>query len=194
VRTRDPLGIITFILGLLGFLVITVPIALILGVAALARIRRTGRQGRGMAVAGLTLAVLWGAAGAGFAALVVTATDEGPKRNPQGEIESPASVRPDDLKPGDCVTGVKVGDVGEIRAVKCGEPGASTVFAVFELKEQPWPSEVTIDALASDGCTDRYKAPSDKPNKEPDVIFVRPTENSWKIGDRTVLCVATPAK
>jgi hypothetical protein len=189
-QPRDPLGVAAFVLGLLGFLVITVPVALILGVAALARIRRTGRRGRGLAVAGLTFAVLWAA---GYAALGVAAMNTGPERNSQGQIETPTTARPDDLKAGDCVTGVAVGEVDGVRAVPCGEPGASTVFAVFELTAKSWPGEAGVDDLASEGCVDRYRAPSGKPGKEPEVIFIRPIEDSWKIGDRTVLCVATPA-
>lgn len=190
-RTRDPLGVITFVLGLLGFLVITVPVALILGVAALARIRRTGRRGRGLAVAGLTLAVLWAA---GFAALIVSAADEGPKRSPSGQIESPATVRPDYLKPGDCVTGVEEGDVDEVQAVPCDKPGVGEVFAVFELTEKSWPGEARVADLASERCSDSYKAPSGQVGQEPDVMFIVPTEDSWKYGDRSVVCIATPAK
>jgi hypothetical protein len=188
-RPTDPLGVITFVLGLLGFLVITVPVALILGVAALARIRRTGHRGRGLAVAGLTIAVLWAA---GIAAVAVAAIDAGPKR-PPGPIEGPVTLPPKDVKLGDCVADVPTGEVDGVRVVPCGGPGASKVFAVFELTGKSWPGEKGINDLASKGCADRYKAPSGKPGKEPEVFFIRPTENFWKIGDRTVLCVATPA-
>lgn len=51
----DGFAIASFICGLVGL----VPFAAVLGIRALVRIGRTDRSGRGMAVAGLVLSVLW---------------------------------------------------------------------------------------------------------------------------------------
>jgi O-antigen ligase len=53
------LAIASFVLGLLGVFTVTAVLGVVLGIAALAEIRRTGRPGRGLAITGITLAAVW---------------------------------------------------------------------------------------------------------------------------------------
>ncbi|MBR7830633.1 DUF4190 domain-containing protein [Actinospica sp. MGRD01-02] len=52
-------AIASLILGLLGFLLVTACAGLGLGLGALGSIRRTGRPGTGLAVAGIVLSAVW---------------------------------------------------------------------------------------------------------------------------------------
>lgn len=53
------LAIASLALGLLGVLVLTAVVSVILGFAALADIRRTGKRGKGLAITGLVLSGVW---------------------------------------------------------------------------------------------------------------------------------------
>src|SRR6202050_1260880 len=61
------LAISSFVLGLLGAFLLTAVLSVILGIAAMAEIRRSGQRGRGLAIAGVALSGVWGAAKIGRA-------------------------------------------------------------------------------------------------------------------------------
>jgi hypothetical protein len=61
---RNRAALASMIAGVCGFLVITIPVSIVLGVVGLVSARRTGR-GAVLALVGIVLAVLW--AGVGFA-------------------------------------------------------------------------------------------------------------------------------
>ena len=75
-------GIATLVVGIAGFLVITIPVNIILGLVALVRTRSRGDKGTGLAVTGLILSVLWAVAiGVGVAAITAV-FDAGPRLLP----------------------------------------------------------------------------------------------------------------
>ncbi|HEX6525307.1 MAG TPA: DUF4190 domain-containing protein [Streptosporangiaceae bacterium] len=53
------MAIAAFVLGLLGFMVITAVLGIVIGIAALSRIRRTGEDGKGFSIAGIVLGGAW---------------------------------------------------------------------------------------------------------------------------------------
>jgi hypothetical protein len=53
------LAIASLVTGICGFFCVTPLVSIGLGIAALVSIGRTGRPGKGMAIAGLILSVLW---------------------------------------------------------------------------------------------------------------------------------------
>jgi hypothetical protein len=53
------LAIASLVLGLLGAFLLTAVLSVILGIAALADIRRTGKRGKGLAIAGFVLSGVW---------------------------------------------------------------------------------------------------------------------------------------
>ena len=63
------LAIASLVTGICGFLCVTSLVSIGLGIGALVNIRKTGRPGKGMAIAGLILSGLWLAL---FIALIVT--------------------------------------------------------------------------------------------------------------------------
>jgi Domain of unknown function (DUF4190) len=52
-------AIASFVLGLAGFMLVTLVLSVVFGIVALAGIRRTGGRGRGLAIAGLVLSGVW---------------------------------------------------------------------------------------------------------------------------------------
>ena len=172
---RDGLAVATFVLGLLGFLVITVPIGLITGIGGFARIRRNGRKGKGLAVAGLVLCVLWAAAiGTG----VVTVLRGG-------------STSADALKVGDCLGTFSEGEVTHLPTVPCDSPKSTgKVYAILTLDDGEWPGEEALDKRVGEDCANRYQKAGSPSGKDAEIFYVRPSRDTWPIGDRRVVCVA----
>lgn len=52
-------AIASFVLGLAGFMLVTLVLSVIFGIVALAGIRRTAERGKGLAIAGLVLSGVW---------------------------------------------------------------------------------------------------------------------------------------
>ena len=183
-RGADGLAVTTLVLGIAGFLVITIPVALILGVIAFARAGRQGRKGRGLAAAGLVLAVLW-AAGLGAGVMTALNAPTGPERDSRGQINAPAEAAPDSLQVGDCVAEVAEGETATVKAVPCDRDASGKVFAIFTLKGEAWPGDADADQAAGDGCANRYQDDEDA-----EITFLRPTKEAWAQGDRRVICIA----
>src|SRR5689334_13211774 len=100
-RSTNGLAITTLVLGVAGFLVITIPVNLVLGIVALVCTRRRGQKGTVPAVIGLVLSVLW-AAGIGFGVAALMKSPD-PERDASGKISAPQKAGPDKLRVGDCV-------------------------------------------------------------------------------------------
>jgi uncharacterized protein DUF4190/putative regulator of septum formation len=190
-RSTSGLAIATLVLGITGFLVVTIPLNLIFGAVALVRTGRRGDKGRGLAIAGITLSVLWAAA----LGLIVTkvATSPEPKRDAQGRISESSQTGVDKLKAGDCVAQIKGEEVSDVVAQPCTQPGVSKVFAVFKLPQGPWPGEAAVGSKAGDDCTKRYERSGQQTQKKSEIHILTPTEVRWKLGDRQVVCLVMPA-
>jgi hypothetical protein len=83
------MAIASLITGICGFLAVTPLVSIGLGIGALADIRRTGRPGKGLAITGLILSVLWIALFVTLAVLGYTHGDTGTtppvgNQNPDG--------------------------------------------------------------------------------------------------------------
>lgn len=190
-KRTDGYAVASLVMGLIGFLVITIPIGLVLGVAGFVRARGGHRKGAGLALAGVALSVLW-AAGAGLAAWSLVNQPGEPKRDAKGEVTAPATAAPDALKVGDCVGNVTEGEVESVQAVPCtDEKREGKVYASFTLADGDWPGDTKIDELAGEGCTSRYEKAGSPEGDEAEVFFLRPTQDSWGLGDRDVSCVVS---
>jgi Domain of unknown function (DUF4190)/Septum formation len=189
VRSTSGLAIATLIVGIAGFLVITIPVNLILGIVALTRTGRGGHKGRGLAVAGLVLSVLWGV-GIGILATSLMSSSE-PKRDNNGQITAPQAAGPDKLRVGDCVARSEGNEVTDVQAQPCGKPGSDKVYAIFNLPGGPWPGLEQSNAAAEKGCTKRFDALHK--NTDAELVYFAPTETRWKLGYHRVVCLSSPA-
>jgi putative regulator of septum formation len=96
------------------------------------------------------------------------------------------------LKPGDCVTSLKEGEVKNVQVAPCSGPNGGKVFAVCDMPKGKWPALATVQAAAEKGCTDRYVASKQQAETPSDVFYFHPTEQGWAFGDRGVVCLITP--
>jgi hypothetical protein len=188
-RSTNGLAIATLVLGVAGFLVITIPVNLVLGLVALMRTRRRGDKGTALAVIGLVLSILWAVGlGVGVAQLMKSPD---PKRDANGQISAPQKAGPDKLRVGDCVAR-QTGDVTDVQAQPCSQPGGDKVFAVFQLPQQAWPGDAAASSAAEKGCTNRYQA-SHKASRQAELIYFAPTKTRWALGYRKVVCLVGTA-
>ncbi|MFE1024176.1 DUF4190 domain-containing protein [Streptomyces sp. NPDC058818] len=180
-------AIAAFVLGVLCF----VPaVGLVLGLIALAQIRRRGERGKGFAVAGSVLSsvglALWavslstGAAGDFWEGFRDAARGEGTAYS---------------LEKGQCFTtpsGSLQGVTYDVDEVPCEEEHDGEVFAAFELPGGAFPGDGEITRAADERCyalqdtyaMDRWALPADV-----DVYYLTPTSQSWRTGDREITCL-----
>ncbi|MFB7657054.1 MULTISPECIES: DUF4190 domain-containing protein [unclassified Streptomyces] len=181
------LAIAAFVLGVLCF----VPaVGLVLGLVALAQIRKRGERGKGFAVAGSVLSsvglVLWAVSlSTGGAADFW----DGFRDAARGEGTAYG------LEKGQCFTtpsGSLQGVTYDVDEVPCDEEHDGEVFATFELPGGSFPGDAKITRAADDQCyalqdayaMDRWALPADV-----DVYYLTPTSESWRTGDREITCL-----
>jgi hypothetical protein len=178
-RPVSKLAIVTLITGILAL----VPLAIGFGIAALAGIRRTGRRGHGMAVAGLFLAGAWVVAGgtAGIADYFTHGFHE--KVHVQYNQDAIFT-----LKPGECLDGQP--NSKDFTLVSCTTPHDAEVFATFPLPAGAWPGTTVLQEYASAGCGSRLSGYINPQLAGASLtqVYVYPDQPSWSAGVRTVVC------
>ena len=169
------------IVALVTGLVALVPISVASGVASLIGIRRAGRGGHGMAMAGLFLSAAW----------VVIAAAIGTVGLLTHGFHKPVLIKYREaavfsLHQGDCVDSPN----GQLVSVlPCSTPHEAEVFATFALPAARWPGTAAIAGEASSGCGSRldgYLNPQLAISLSQS--FVYPNQVAWTAGTRTVIC------
>jgi hypothetical protein len=169
------------VLALVTGLVALVPIAVASGVAALVGIRRTGRGGHGMAMAGLFLSAAW----------VIIAVAIGTVGVVTHGFHKPVTIKYREaavftLHKGDCVNSPSAQLVS---ILPCSTPHEAEVFATFALPASAWPGTTAIATAASSGCGSRlngYLNPQLAVSLTQSYVY--PDQVAWTAGTRTVVC------
>ncbi|MFJ1592961.1 DUF4190 domain-containing protein [Kitasatospora albolonga] len=191
---RPPLSGLAVASLVLSLLIFLAPVGLILGVIALVRIPRTGRRGKGLAIAGT-------AVGGAVVALSLLLVAFGGARFSAWTTDGSGSAKAGtlrELREGDCFT--PKGSRGEeepwitdpsVEIVPCGKPHQGEVFATFRLKGNHAISDSEkISEQAAKGCApllhDFALDPTALPTVLPSSYY--PVSVSWTGEDRTVQC------
>lgn len=141
-------AIAALIFGIIGGVLLSV----IFGIVALRQIRQRGDKGRGLAITGFVLSGVWLVI-AVVAVVVVVATQAA--RNSSGEIATAGSLSIDKLATGDCIDGIKDGQVITIVTARpCVEPHDAEVFSQFGFPTGDWPGAEAVAAEAETQCTE----------------------------------------
>lgn len=187
----DGFSIAALITGILGIS----PVALGLGIAGMRRTRRTGQSGRGLAIAGVVLGAV-GIAGwllvIGLVALLATNEDvqEGFS---QGFEESYADRTGANLNLGDCFElPDDATDLTGIVAIDCASPHGAELVGVDELTDAEYPGEESVVATTEDFCFEQFGEyiGTDYDASGLDMMYLYPTQASWTLGDRRLMCWA----
>ncbi|MER5937744.1 DUF4190 domain-containing protein [Streptomyces sp. NPDC001928] len=174
----------------LGILCFVPAVGLVLGLIALAQIKKKGERGKGMAIAGSILScvglVLWT-----LALSTGGASDfwDGFKGAASGEGTAYS------LAKGDCFdspTGNLEGDAYDVDTVACSAPHDGEVFAVVTLPGGDYPGDDEISRTADDKCyalQDGYAMDTWAVPDDVDVYYFIPSRQSWRFGDREITCL-----
>ncbi|WNZ08919.1 DUF4190 domain-containing protein [Streptomyces sp. 11x1] len=183
------LAIAALVLGVLCFLP---GIGVVLGVVALAQIRKRGERGKGMAVAGIVLSTVG-------ALLMTLAFTTGGARDAYEGFRSAASGAGGtfSVAKGECFdsrSGSLEGYAYDVDIVPCDGAHDAEVFASFAMPDGggDFPGDDAVTEVADDRChpyseayaMDTWALPADV-----DVYYFTPTRESWRYGDREITCM-----
>ncbi|MFW2383673.1 MAG: septum formation family protein [Acidimicrobiales bacterium] len=97
----------------------------------------------------------------------------------------------DEIGAGDCFDDPDTEVVSALELIDCAEPHDNEVFAEIFMSESAFPGDNAIGDFAFDGCLAPFEAYVGESYEESplDYFYLGPTEDSWDLGDRGVLCV-----
>jgi len=209
----DGFAIASLLLGVVGITVIGAVLGIIFGIMALRRIRRSGRPGRGLAVAGLAFSAIWllliGAffvlgAGKGpsqpSASGGPSSSSGGPSSSPTAKPSSSASTGSPStnvfaLHPGQCFQNPPASQtelgVTYVTVVPCTKPHNAQAFVQFTVRGTSWPGTSAIKRQADGGCHSRIKGnvQTSKVTTSMSLRYLYPLQSSWATGHRTITCL-----
>lgn len=158
-----------------------------LGIGALARIRRSGRPGRGRAIAGIVLGSLWLV----FIAFAVLVGFDKPHRDRTGALTSSGTVSLSELRPGDCTPERTSGaHITSMHVVPCTRPHATEAFSTFTMPNGAYPGDDEVRRIVNERCQRELPAYVGAPAGETGyaIVYLRPTRDSWRRGRRYAVC------
>jgi hypothetical protein len=165
--------------GILPLFLVAIPA----GIVGIVQSNRRGQRGRGLAVAGLVLGVLWvlGIAGIAFA---MRNAHLDPELGRVGDVLRPAV--------GVCYHQDPVDDAWT--AVSCDGAHDAEVYAVSTLPAGPWPGSVAVFDEADSRCEGAWAGyvGSDYFDSSYDYAWFTPDAAEWSGGERRVVCVVVP--
>ncbi|WP_231639413.1 DUF4190 domain-containing protein [Mycobacterium sp. Marseille-P9652] len=174
-QTTSGFAIASLVLGILGGVLLSV----IFGIIALGRTKPGGQRGRGMAIAGLVLSGVWVAV---IAVAVVFAA-----------LSPNHTVSVQNIKAGDCFADTPSGDrVAWVNTTSCDRQHSAEVVAVLTMPDGSFPPDSVFDDYRQ-RCRDALSSYSSTAMQDPnvDLAVMPPSRDSWKHGDRDMVCIAT---
>jgi hypothetical protein len=189
----NPLAIAALVTGLIGCISL---VGAVLGVIALRQISRSGEKGKGMAIAGIVLFVVWSVLSI-VGVVLSKGSDSGATAKPTPTSTKPKDVNVTKMKVGDCINDGAAADeeVESVKVVPCTQPHDGEVLANFKLRGMILPSEAQVQAQAKAGC---HRLSDRRLQRDPAVnalalSWYYPDAQNWRAGDHMVTCVAVNA-
>jgi hypothetical protein len=178
----DGMAVASFVTSVVGLGVVGIG----LGLAALVRIRRGQRLGRGLALAGIVIGAVWTVVQVVVAVSLITASLA--TRPLPLTVDAPQDAFATQLTTGHCVAELPDGGaVGRVPVVPCDQRHVAQVVSEFRFApDAVWPGQDDADALVAAGC----ELSTSELEAGLDAVTWAPTEGTWADGDRTGLCVA----
>jgi hypothetical protein len=153
-------------------------LAIIFGVVALVRIRRTGGRGRTMAITGIVLGIMWTVLTVAFIVLGIHAA----KYGSIGRLQAGACFN--DTQPGQASTQVQF-------LSSCTQPHNGQVVGTFALPGNAWPGARAVLIQASTGCSVMLTSVLQQHVLLRGVqsLNYTPDRQAWSSGSRSAACV-----
>lgn len=191
------MAIAALVLGLCGFLFLTPVVGLVLGFVALSAVKKSGQSGKGLAISGIVLSLVWIAVFATFITVSVVTAPPPAHRDANGNVVGQGAVSVFSLHPKDCFT-VPAGMIGSpnssIRSftvVPCTTPHDSEAIGSFTASESSFPGVDALRAESTSQCVKvlgTYLLDAEGIPSGTLVQFVVPNEQAWVAGEHRVTC------
>ncbi|GAB4065639.1 hypothetical protein GCM10028777_15800 [Angustibacter speluncae] len=140
------------------------------------------------------------------ALLVVAACSSTPSRTPPATsstsvptasasaTRTPGQVDPFEVVVGDCIDeATGEGELTEVPVVDCATPHLGEAYAVVRMEDRATFPGLDAVAVAAQGCGAPFEEFVGRPlaGSALRVTYLHPTEDSWRAGDREILCVVS---
>jgi hypothetical protein len=212
---RNGFAIAAFVLGLVGASIL----GLIFAIVALGQIRRSRQRGKGLAIAGLVLSLIWGAVSVGYLVLhspgapakqPVSAGTHSPSPASSKSPASSPSAGPSrsggqtanvfSLRTGDCFQNPPASQtvlgITYVTVVSCTTPHNAQVFVEFSAAGTSYPGSAALKDQADRGCHALIakNVQTSKITNTMSLRYLYPLPTSWAGGHRTVSCLIVDSK
>ena len=158
--------------------------AIVFGLVALLRIRKSHKRGRGMAITGIVIGTCW------LVAITVVVARYRADRGPDGVVTRSGAVLAQELRGGDCLVSLPTASSKTLRVVPCREPHRAEVYAAIPLTESRYPGEAAAGRFAEAACSEALRGRVEPARLEAlEMRYLPPNAVSWRLGEREVLCL-----
>jgi hypothetical protein len=167
---------------------------LIFSIIGIVRTKGGAYRGRGLAIAGLIISILWMLF---WIVLWILSALSGPllTAGSSGNIvvDPPNSTDVNDLSAGDCLATTPTGRVTNVRTIPCDAPHMAQVVSTFDLPSGSFPGETQVEQQSEEGCEERLatSVESDIADGDLELYYYHPDRTGWNRGDRGVVCVVS---
>jgi hypothetical protein len=172
---------------LFSVLILSIPFSIV----GLVRTGAHKRRGRGFAIAGLVLSVVWVVV---IVAVIAFAAGRTPDRSADGTVTHQGSISPAGLRVGDCVKlpaitsgQTQVHDL--VTVVPCSVLHNAQVYTIIDSTDVTYPGLSTLLQEGLDACSAAAPAFIGKPASELEVADFVPSQQLWDTGDRAQRCL-----
>lgn len=113
--------------------------------------------------------------------------DNGPSDSAEGTTTDVFTI-----KVGDCLNdGAATGEVSEVKVIDCASEHDSEAYKSITMTDGDFPGETAVDDQAVSECTSAFTSfiGMDYETSTLDFSYYYPTADSWKQGDREILCL-----
>ena len=115
-------------------------------------------------------------------------------RSATGEIDKSGDLSVVDLRVGDCFDDKdpSADQIGDVKAVPCTTEHEFEVFYVGAMGDGSYPTDDAFETYVTQNCDPAFGAYIGKAydDSDLDIFYLTPTDDSWRLGDRTVKCAA----
>ena len=203
-------AIAAFILGLLGGFLL----GIIFAIVALRQISDSRQRGKGLAIAGLALSIIWGAALTVYLVLGNSGAPAGQSAGGGSHPSASSSSRPAspgsshrnsqtsvfDLRTGQCFQNPPANQaalgITYVTVVPCTTLHNAQVFVEFPATGSSYPGSSSLKHQADLGCHSRVagNVQTSKITSSMTLHFLYPLSTSWGQGHRTISCLIVDSK
>ncbi|MFE4670106.1 DUF4190 domain-containing protein [Streptomyces sp. NPDC056716] len=185
---RPSVNALAVVALVLGVLCLAPAVGLVLGLVALAQIRRTGERGKGMAITGAALSTV------GLVLITLfftTGASSDLWDDVQDNVRESSGLYVDKGTCFNTPNGTSEGVMYDVEEVPCAAEHEAEVFATVTLPDGAFPGDTRIAELADERCyalegdyaMDTWALP-----EHVDLYYLVPISSSWALGDREITC------